>query len=110
MMSDDVVTQLIALNAPPEVVEAARARAGVGDQGEAAFEVWEENWTAVMLFRNLGTQWEIVSGMAGMIYLGLKNEVVPEQMDRLRISRRDRPQYWDALDLMVRAALPLMNK
>ncbi|MGZ9027382.1 MAG: DUF1799 domain-containing protein [Telluria sp.] len=110
MMTDDVVAQLEAHGAPPEVIEAARSRNAAVAPVDDAFEVWPENWTSVSLFLNLESQWDIVSGMGGFAYVGIKYEVVPEQMDRLRIPRRKRPEFWDDLALMERTALPLKNK
>ena len=39
---------------------------------EEHFEVWEENWEAVMMFLRMQTQW--TTSMAG--YVGLKYEVL----------------------------------
>ncbi|NML62270.1 DUF1799 domain-containing protein [Massilia sp. RP-1-19] len=113
-MTDDIVDQLVALKAPPDVIEAARDRAQARRGGAAAandtFDVWPENWTSVQLFLNVSTQWDVVAGMSGLIYMGLKYEIVPEQMDRLRIARKKRADMWGDLSLMERAALPLLNK
>lgn len=74
------------------------------------FHVWQENWTALQLFLKLETQWAMEVGMAGAVYTGLKYEAVEPQMRRLRISPDDWPEYWDYLELMEHAALPLLNK
>ena len=42
------------------------------DKQDDNFEVWEENWEAVMMFLRMQTQW--TTSMAG--YVGLKYEVL----------------------------------
>lgn len=108
-MNANVVQQLVDLGAPPEVIAAARAKVDAVPVTRD-FGVWEENWTSVRLFRNLGTQWIVVAGMCGVRYMGINYDVVEGQMRRLRIPPKKWPEYWDDLDVMEKAALPLLNK
>jgi hypothetical protein len=108
-MSDDIVGQLLAAKAPPAVIDAARKRIEVAPVDQD-FHVWPENWNAVQLFLKLSTQWDVRVGMAGAAYIGIRYESVPGQMARLRILPEEQPDYWDYLELMERAALPLLNK
>lgn len=108
-MNSDIVQQLVDLGAPPDVIQEARGKSEAPPV-RREFGVWQENWIAVMLFRNLGTQWNVVAGMGGAFYTGLKYEVVEGQMRRLRIPQKKWPDYWDDLYVMEAAALPLLNK
>ncbi len=107
-MNSDIVQQLVNLGAPPDVIDAARGKAEAAP-ATRDFGVWEENWDSVRLFRNLGTQWIVAVGMAGARYLGINYGVVECQLRRLGIPRKQWPAFWDDLDVMERAALPLLN-
>lgn len=63
-----------AFGAPPEVIE--QARAAIQARAEP-FGIWPENWRAVQVFCALGTQWRMVAGPGGVIWMGFPYEVLP---------------------------------
>ena len=54
-------------------------------QDDDDFEVWPENWPAVQLFMELGTQWRVAAGMGGLAYLGLDYAAVIAYLRGLRV-------------------------
>lgn len=33
--------------------------------------VWPQHWHALQVFQGMGTQWRVVAGLAGLMYMGL---------------------------------------
>jgi len=95
------------LSAPPEVIEAAIPRV---EPVAVDFLVWEENWRAVSLFAGLATQWRMHIGMAGVHYQGLDYDAVKTVLMLKRVPRSAWPETFDDLQVMERAALPLLNE
>lgn len=106
-MNDDVVRQLEELQAPEEVIEAARRKLKPPD---SHFHVWEENWPVVVLFSELATQWRVQVGMSSVVYFGLDYPSVESVMNVQRIPRAARAELLHGLRVMENAALPLLNK
>ena len=78
----------------------------VDEETEAEFDVWEENWPAVEFFcATVATCWR-VGPMGGL--LGLDYPSVKAAMDLMDIT--DRKALFEAVQLMERAALPIINK
>lgn len=80
--------------------EAAAAGAGGFDLGywyakKGDVEVWPENWTAVQVFCQVGTQWR--TGVAGPV--GLDYNVLFRLLDRLGLSQEE----WDDTFEMIQA-------
>lgn len=57
------------MNASAEVIEAMRQRLQPDEEVEP--QVWPQHWHAVNVFAGMATQWRVVAGMAGLLYLGL---------------------------------------
>lgn len=72
------------------------------------FEVLDENWEVFNLFVRLQTQWNISAGIGGVIYHGLKYEVVFQFFDLYSVG--DRAEAFESLQVMELAALPELNK
>ena len=71
-----MVDQLIELQAPPDVVQAAQA--WVDREAAAAdIPIWPQHWHAVCTFVRLGTQWRKVYGARRTVYEGLRYSSVP---------------------------------
>lgn len=70
------------------------------------FEVWPENWNAVMFYLGLSTQWRLapMGGVVGLDYTG-----VEAAMRMQRIPAAERPALFDQLRIMELAALPILN-
>lgn len=106
-IDDDIVAQLEVLGAPDDVIAAARASITPVDLD---CHVWEENWDTVMFFIEVGTQWRLEMGMAGLAYFGLEYRSVESVMNMLQIDLALRPDLFRGLRVMECAALPLLNK
>lgn len=64
-------------------------------------EIWPENWTAVMLFNDMCTQWNV--GPGG--YTGLRYETLPVLFRLHGIVRKDQRGVFSRLRVLERAAL-----
>jgi hypothetical protein len=80
---DDIVRQLRAGGASEE--EIAKLTGQEGDGGD--FEIWPENADALRAFLFAETQWNVIAGMAGVHFMGLKYEAVEKSL-RAGTSRR----------------------
>ena len=105
-MDNDIVEQLRMLGAPPEVIAAAIPAAPIA----VDFLVWEDNWRAVSLFSGLATQWRMHIGMAGVHYQGLDYTAVETTLRLERVPRVLWTETFRELQVMERAALPLLNE
>lgn len=65
-----------------------------------------ENWDTLLLFLALATQWRI-GGMGG--FLGLDYSAVESTLRLMGLWRR-RAELFSGLQVMERAALPVLNK
>lgn len=72
---------------------------------ESVTEVWPENWNAVMLFRELSTQWNV--GMRGPV--GLRYEAIASVMDLTGIPVSERCGLFAQLRILERGALDALN-
>ena len=74
---------------------------------EEHFEVWEENWEAVMMFLRLQTQWSVTMGG----YVGLKYEVLLGAGGLMSLYDVDNPrELLEEIQAMEAAALSELNK
>ncbi|QYY30305.1 DUF1799 domain-containing protein [Cupriavidus pinatubonensis] len=98
--------QLVASEAPAEVIAAARAQAG-----EAVFYLWEENLPVYEFFCSVATQWESTSaGMAGSIPRGLNYASVVAQIALQVDGRQRQRKLFERIQLMERAALEVLHQ
>ena len=67
------------------------------------FEVWEENWEAVMMFLRMQTQWNVgMSGLIGLNYQALETLI--------RLYHVKQPvELFEKVQVIERAALVKMN-
>jgi len=67
------------------------------------FEVWEENWEAVMMFLRMQTQWNVgMSGLIGLNYQALETLI--------RLYHVKEPvELFEKVQVIERAALVKMN-
>lgn len=70
------------------------------------FEVWQENWQAVVFFSRLSTQWR--SGMAGPT--GLDYTAVLALLRTLRLPRAEADALFDDVQVMEGEALREMAR
>lgn len=79
------------------------------ERAKTTFEVFEDNWQAVMVFLCLQTQWVVVGGMApvwtGINYASIR----PVLVDLMQIPRAQHREMFNAVRIMEMAALPLLN-
>lgn len=71
------------------------------------FEVWRCNWRSVTAFLSLETQWRVVSGPAGLAFLGL--DYTAARAAFCGRSRRAWQSLLADLQIMEREALPILN-
>jgi hypothetical protein len=74
------------------------------------FEVWPENWPAVVLFLTCATQWNCIAGMGPVIRQGLRYEAV---LATLSVTVADSTQHADifaGLRRMESAALAVFHE
>ncbi len=76
------------------------------DEGDEFFEVWEPNWTALLLFLACETQWAIVAGMGGVSYIGLNYQAV----DIVMKHRGFDAEAFRGLQIMEHEALRILNE
>jgi hypothetical protein len=106
-VSEDIVTQLINLGAPDDVIAAARDKCQALDEDCL---VWEENWQAVLFFLEISHQWLIVSGMGGLHYIGLNYPAIESVIRTFApVPRSARAALWSDLRVLERAALEVLN-
>jgi len=71
------------------------------------FEVWEENWDALMMFLRMQTQWTVTMGG----YVGLKYEVLLGASGLMSLYDVENPrEMLEDLQVMEAAALSELNK
>lgn len=87
-----------ALGASEEQIAAAQLEAVKRD-----FEVWEENWEAVMMFLRMQTQWNVsMNGLVGLNYQALETLI--------RLYHVKEPvELFERVQVIERAALVKMN-
>ena len=74
---------------------------------EEHFEVWEENWEALMMFLRMQTQWAVTMGG----YVGLKYEVLLGASGLMSLYDVENPrEMLEGLRVMEAAALLELNK
>ena len=74
---------------------------------EEHFEVWEENWDALMMFLRMQTQWTVTMGG----YVGLKYEVLLGASGLMSLYDVENPrEMLESLQVMEAAALSELNK
>lgn len=84
----------------------ARIGLRLEDIEEPCVEVWPDNWDAVNVFRNMGTQWRFT--MNGPI--GLDYNALPLVYRMLAIPRKDWPGTFQNLRVLESEAIKVMNE
>lgn len=75
-------------------------------ESDFTHEVWPDNWQAVVLFSEMGTQWRIgFSGPTGLDY-----GCVYARLDRLGLPQETWEQTYDDVRILESAALEQMSK
>lgn len=97
-MIDDREVSLRALGASEEQILAAKLEAVQED-----FEVWDENWEAMMMFLRMQTQWNVsMNGLVGLNYQALETLI--------RLYHVKEPvELFERVQVIERAALVKMN-
>lgn len=94
----------------------AKARDAIEERNKTAtLAVWPQNWHAVMAFCDMGTQWQMVATMRGLMHLGLRYEALPLTLAALRPRipercRRPLHELMPQLRALEQAALPVLLK
>jgi len=76
---------------------------------DQAFDVYEENWLSFSLFCEMETQWEVIAGMGGVHYSGIKYPSLESAMRLRRVPLNDRARIFQDVRLMERAAKSVLN-
>lgn len=86
------------------------AAASLGDQA-AKLVVWDLAWDAVRLFDAMRTQWRVVAGMGGLVYLGMDYGPLRGLLRPLGLwARRDDAELLRQFQVMERAGRDELNK
>ena len=92
------------------MIEAARSRQSTTSAGDD-FAVHCDNWDSLLFFlQTSATQWNVVAGLEGLYYIGLRHESFERDMKLYGIKRRNRPALYADLLIIERAALKVLNK
>lgn len=78
-------------------------------QGEAAFELWEENLQAFEVFHLCVRQWRVVAG-AKLVYLGLEMTAVDVAIQRLQVPQEMHRELLHKLTVMEDEGLSVLNR
>lgn len=89
------------LQGRPETTETSDFGALLEQVGEQPAEVWQDNVTAVEVFADMLTQWNV--GPGGVV--GLRYEALPVMLDLRGIPAADRAEAVAGLRVMERTAL-----
>jgi hypothetical protein len=96
---------LRSLGVAPELV--AQAQAVIAERNaKAAFGVWPEHWHAVQALLAMATQWRVVAGMGGVMWVGLDYGPL---RDELRCLRRSIPRQCRQPEAEVRSQLKVLE-
>lgn len=74
-------------------------------QQDLAFEVAEANWESLLFFLACDTQWRVVLGMAGLLWIGLDYTACDVIARRMQVP----DEAFLDLKIMEGAALPELN-
>jgi len=88
---------------PDEATQLGQLAAVIGDQ---CTELWQDNVTAVEVFVDMMTQWNV--GPAGVV--GMRYEALPVVLRLRGVPPADRPDVFRCLRVMERAAIEEMNR
>lgn len=121
-ISAEVAEDMVAFGLEDEIA-GVEVRTEDEDAGQAEpFEVWQENWTTVDVFRSLSTQWQQVSvsipvagGLGGfstrVVRTGIHYPAIPTILSMRRdIKKKDWPEIFQNIRVMERAALQEMRR
>lgn len=92
------------------MIAAARRNLSGEDEQDAVFELWQENWDSWLFFLAVSTQWTVVAGMGGIVYVNLNHCAIESNMNMRGIGRNMRAKLCDDLLVIERAALQELNK
>lgn len=73
------------------------------------FEVWRENWLIVEVFLAMEGQWVWTGGMESR-RAGLNFSALPVVYEGLEVKRKRRPEVFQGVRVMERAALDILNQ
>jgi hypothetical protein len=89
-------------------LSSAESAKWAGEEEYGDFEVWPENWLIVEVFLAMSDQWIWTGGMESR-RAGLNLCALPVVYEGLTIRRKQRPEVFQGLKLMVSAALEVMH-
>lgn len=100
-----------AKGAPEEEIEAYRnaRQKSSKTQDDSDFEVWPENWPALLIFVSVKTQWRIIAGMGGASFQGIDYPALIEVI-KLKVEKDQRSQMFDDVQLIELGALSELNR
>lgn len=71
--------------------------------------VWPENALAVVVFGRLGRQWRRRLTLMGELYEGIPATAIKATLELMGVKRKKWPRLFAELNVMERAALPVLN-
>lgn len=106
-IDDNVISGLVQAGAPAEVIEQAKQNQQVVHDD---FEVYPENWAALQFFLAVSTQWNVVAGRAGFVYIGFNHACLEAEMNMRQVKLAAREELLNSVNMMEHAALAVLNK
>lgn len=71
--------------------------------------MYPDCWLPLAVFQAMGTQWRVVAGMGGAMYLGLEYPALEIVLRRM-VPAKQRQAVWQDVLVMEFAALAVLNK
>ena len=103
------LARLQALGVSDAELQEAKAAGAAGSAD--VLVVWSLAWDAVRLFDAMRTQWRVVAGMGGLVYLGMDYGPLRGLLRPLGLwPRRDDPELLRQFQVMERAGRDELNK
>ena len=99
------------MGATPQVIEQMAERLREQAVGRTQ-DVWPQHWHAANIFAGMSTQWRVVAGAAGLLYLGLDYAALPVVREEHQGIEHEQPMrvLMPQLRHMEGAALGVLNK
>lgn len=83
------------------------------DEGEAdddRFPVYPENWQTVQVFLGCADCWDVIAGLGGVYYQGLKKTEIESTLRLMQIPDSDKLEIFHNLRVMAAAAKEVLNE
>lgn len=81
-----------------------------GQADVEVIDVWPDNWLTWTTWCAIETQWNLVVGLGGAAYVGLRHEAMADAMEAAGVPKKKRQQVRQGIRTMEAAALEVLNE